>query len=118
MKSDRLSELLIRYLGGTRPERKPVSIARRAKDLLAAIDAGGVPLNPFIVNDIALRLGLGVAAEARRRTTLLESAKFWRVDNMANTVYKLLMAAFLPLVAGNTLAWGTHGNQIIAALAQ
>jgi len=35
-----------------------------ALDLLAAIDAGGVPLNPARVNDIARQLGLEVSARA------------------------------------------------------
>jgi hypothetical protein len=34
---------------------------RRAMDLIAAIDAGGVPLNPARVNDIARKLGLEVS---------------------------------------------------------
>ncbi len=40
------------------PERQ------RALDLLAAIDAGGLPLNPAKVNDIARQLGLEVSARA------------------------------------------------------
>lgn len=72
MENDRLSELLSRYLGGMRPERKPVSVERRATDLIAAIDAGGVPLNPYIVNDIARQLGLQVAPEARMTDTIAE----------------------------------------------
>lgn len=37
---------------------------QRARDLLAAIDAGGLPLNPARVNDIARRLGLEVSSTA------------------------------------------------------
>lgn len=70
MNSDRLSALLTRYLGGTRPQRQPVSAEQRARDLIAAIDAGGVPLNPFIVNDIARQLGLEVDAEAQMSHTI------------------------------------------------
>lgn len=70
MNSDRLSSLLARYLGGPRPQRKPVPVEQRARDLIAAIDAGGLPLNPFIVNDIARQLGLEVAAEAQMRHTI------------------------------------------------
>ncbi len=40
------------------PERQ------RALDLLAAVDAGGLPLNPARVNDIARQLGLDVSAKA------------------------------------------------------
>lgn len=75
MNSDRLSALLTRYLGGTRPQRKPVSVEQRARDLIAAMDAGGLPLNPFIVNDIARQLGLEVAADAQMGHTIVEIRK-------------------------------------------
>lgn len=35
---------------------------RRACALIAAIDAGGIPLSPALVNDIARKLGLAVSA--------------------------------------------------------
>ncbi len=69
MSRDRLSALMARYLGGTPPQRKPISAEQRAQDLIAAIDAGGVPLNPFIVNDIARQMGLTVDTEARMADT-------------------------------------------------
>lgn len=75
MNSDRLSAVLARYLGGTRPQRKPIPVEQRAKDLIAAIDAGGVPLNPFIVNDIARQLGLQVAAQAPMTDTIADIRK-------------------------------------------
>ena len=37
---------------------------QRARELLAAIDAGGIPLNPAIVNRIARGLGLEVSPAA------------------------------------------------------
>jgi hypothetical protein len=37
---------------------------RRALDLIAAIDAGGLPLNPARANDIARNLGLEVSTRA------------------------------------------------------
>lgn len=37
---------------------------QRALDLLKAIDAGGLPLNPARVNDIARQLGLEVSPKA------------------------------------------------------
>ncbi len=37
---------------------------RRAHELIAAVDAGGVPLNPLIVNRIARALGLEVSSKA------------------------------------------------------
>lgn len=36
----------------------------RARQLIAAVDKGGVPLNPAIVNQIARGLGLEVSAKA------------------------------------------------------
>lgn len=41
-----------------------------ALDLIAAIDAGGVPLSPARVNDIARRLGLDVSTRARMDETI------------------------------------------------
>lgn len=40
--------------------RQPLSPEQRAEDLIKAIDAGGIPLNPAVVNDIARKLGLDV----------------------------------------------------------
>jgi hypothetical protein len=42
----------------------------RALRLIAAIDAGGVPLNPARVNDIARNLGLEVSRKARVEDTV------------------------------------------------
>ena len=52
--------------------RRPAlrSDRQRAQDLIAAIDAGGVPLNPARVNDIARRLGLDVSKRARMDETV------------------------------------------------
>jgi hypothetical protein len=47
------------------PERQ------RALDLIAAIDAGGVPLNPARVNDIARNLGLQVSTKAKVDDTIV-----------------------------------------------
>lgn len=47
------------------PERQ------RALDLIAAIDAGGVPLNPARVNDIARKLGLEVSTRATVEDTVV-----------------------------------------------
>lgn len=43
---------------------------QRARALLAAIDAGGVPLNPARVNDIARQLGLEVSVRAPMDQTI------------------------------------------------
>ena len=70
MGGNRLSAILARYLAGMKPSRKPVSVEQRARDLITAIDAGGLPLNPFIVNDIARQMGLDVAANAPMAATI------------------------------------------------
>ena len=43
---------------------------QRAKNLIAAIDAGGLPLNPARVNDIARQLGLEVSSSAPMEHTI------------------------------------------------
>lgn len=52
------------------PPPAPVSDRQRAQDLIAAIDAGGVPLNPARVNDIARKLGLEVSVKAPVEETI------------------------------------------------
>ena len=46
------------------PHRTAPSERQRAVDLMAAIDAGGLPLNPARVNQIARNLGLEVSRKA------------------------------------------------------
>ena len=48
----------------------PPTERQRALDLIRAIDAGGVPLHPARVNDIARRLGLHVSTRARVEDTI------------------------------------------------
>ena len=48
----------------------PPSDRQRALDLVAAIDAGGVPLNPMRVNAIARSLGLEVSPRAPMHETI------------------------------------------------
>ena len=51
--------------------RKPVQTEwQRAADLIRAIDAGGLPLNPARVNDIARQLGLEVSTKAAMEDTI------------------------------------------------
>lgn len=50
--------------------RRPPSLRQQAASLIAAVDAGGVPLNPARVNDIARRLGLEVSRKAAVEDTL------------------------------------------------
>lgn len=45
-------------------------VLQRAQSLLASIDAGGIPLNPAIVNDIARQLGLEVSTRAPMDETI------------------------------------------------
>jgi hypothetical protein len=52
------------------PSRKPLSPQQRATDLIKAIDAGGIPLNPAVVNDIARKLGLQVVITAPMDQTI------------------------------------------------
>ncbi|MES2878241.1 MAG: hypothetical protein V4713_07445 [Pseudomonadota bacterium] len=43
---------------------------QRAAELIAAIDAGGIPMNPARVNDIARKLGLDVSMTAPVEKTI------------------------------------------------
>ncbi len=43
---------------------------QRAKNLIAAVDSGGLPLNAARVNDIARALGLEVSSRARLEETI------------------------------------------------
>ena len=50
--------------------KTPPTDYQRAQALIAAIDAGGIPLNAARVNEIARRLGLDVAAKAPVEDTI------------------------------------------------
>ena len=52
------------------PPAAPATERQRALDLIAAIDAGGVPLHPARVNHIARSLGLEVSAHAKMGDTV------------------------------------------------
>ena len=49
---------------------RPPSLRQQAASLIAAVDAGGVPLNPARVNHIARGLGLEVSRKAAVEDTL------------------------------------------------
>ena len=49
-------------LGLTRQDWPPEVL--RARQLIAAVDKGGLPLNPAIVNQVARSLGLEVSSKA------------------------------------------------------
>jgi len=51
------------------PDNMPVEI-RRAKQLISAIDAGGIPLDPARISRIAEDLGLEVSKKARMEDTI------------------------------------------------
>lgn len=59
----KLVKLLIR-------RKRPLSAAQQAAQLIAAIDAGGLPLNPARINDIARQLGLEVSRKAPLENTI------------------------------------------------
>lgn len=48
----------------------PLDELERARQLIAAIDRGGVPLNPARINAIARDLGLEVSRKARVEDTI------------------------------------------------
>ncbi len=54
-------------LFGNKP---PLTERQRVLALLAAIDAGGVPLNPARINDMARQLGLEVSPKAPMTETI------------------------------------------------
>lgn len=53
-----------------RPPAVELDDRQRAQALIAAVDAGGVPLHPARVNDIARRLGLEVSTRAPVEQTI------------------------------------------------
>lgn len=83
-KNDRIRQALSRLYGGPVTPRaadaaapapeKPVAAVtperQQAQALIAAIDAGGMPLNPMRVNQIARALGLEVSAHAPMEDTI------------------------------------------------
>ena len=54
----------------TAARKDPSPERQRAIDLIAAIDAGGLPLYPGRVNDIARQLGLEVSSKAPVEDTI------------------------------------------------
>lgn len=61
---------IVRWFSGLLDWRRPPPAEQRARQLIAAIDAGGLPLNAAVVNDIARQLGLEVSPRARMNDTL------------------------------------------------
>ncbi len=65
-----LSKRTLLWLKARLVASKPPGPEQRARDLVAAIDAGGLPLNPARVNDIARQLGLEVSVKAPMPETI------------------------------------------------
>jgi hypothetical protein len=65
-----LSSKTLRWLKAYLGAKTEPTPEQRARDLIAAIDAGGLPLNPARVNDIARKLGLEVSAKAPMPQTI------------------------------------------------
>jgi hypothetical protein len=59
-----------RWRGGPAAAPAPLSDRQQAQALIAAIDRGGVPLNPARVNHIARSLGLEVSTHAPMAQTV------------------------------------------------
>ncbi len=64
---NRLLGWLKAVIFGIKPQ---LSERQRVLALLAAIDAGGVPLNPARINDLARQLGLEVSSKAPMAETI------------------------------------------------
>jgi hypothetical protein len=65
-----LSTRTLRWLKARLSRANPPTAEQRAKDLLVAIDAGGLPLNPARINDLARQLGLEVSIRAPMADTI------------------------------------------------
>ncbi len=56
-------------------KKAPLSDIEQARRLIAAIDRGGIPLNPARVNEIARNLGLEVSRKAPVEDTIARLRK-------------------------------------------
>ena len=70
LQSPRKQDMPVNWLKKLLPRRQALTPEQRAKNLIAAIDAGGLPLNAAVVNDIARALGLEVSTRARMEETI------------------------------------------------
>ena len=71
LNSSLLPRLLAWLKSWRTPKPAPNPARQHALDLIAAIDAGGLPLHPARVNHIARGLGLEVSTRARVDDTVL-----------------------------------------------
>jgi hypothetical protein len=65
-----MNHLISRILNWLNPGDNTPAEIRRAKELIAALDAGGIPLEPAIIVRIAEDLGLEVSKKARMEDTI------------------------------------------------
>ena len=65
-----MNTLLSRLLNWLRPSDPMPPEIRRAEQLIRAIDAGGIPLDPAMIVRIAEGLGLEVSKKARMEHTI------------------------------------------------
>ena len=65
-----MKNFLRRLFGYPPAKTKPLSDIDRARQLIAAIDAGGIPLDKSIINRIAESFGLEVSRTARTEETI------------------------------------------------
>jgi len=64
------TQMLSRLIQLLTRRKRPLSAPQQAAQLIAAIDAGGIPLNPARINDIARQLGLEVSRRAPLEDTI------------------------------------------------
>jgi len=62
--------LISRLLNRLKPQDDMPTEVRRARQLISAIDAGGIPLDPARISRIAESLGLEVSRKARTEDTI------------------------------------------------
>jgi len=102
-----MHELAYRSLDPVSPPT-PHCRAERARELLRAVDAGGLPLNVAVVNHIARELGLDVSRKARMPETIdaphPQSDEAARLKPCSDSDSTLLVVALLVLVGGVPLA--------------
>jgi hypothetical protein len=67
---NKLTRLRAWYATVFRTNTAPLSDIQQAQALIAAIDAGGIPLNPLRVNVIARNIGLEVSRRAPVEETI------------------------------------------------
>ncbi|MBI5918620.1 MAG: hypothetical protein HY849_04515 [Nitrosomonadales bacterium] len=65
-----MNTFITRLLNRLKPHDNTPTEIKRAKQLIAAIDAGGIPLDPSRIARIAEDLGLEVSRKARMEDTI------------------------------------------------